>query len=403
MKVGFLLNRNVFYESSASANRWKNIITGLSNNGVKSVLYVVGGFQFRIEKEKVFKEECCDIIYLDSNVYNGIWKNRIKAYFLGPIITYLQAKKLKRIIAKENLNYLFLNDANEVLKVYDLAFKEKCPSFKLLFEMNEDPDSMAVHATNFLQKKKLKEQKQLLQKRIFKEIDFIFFITNSLIDKYSKGVNGFNQNVYLLPMSVDMARFENLEKESQEEYYIAYCGSSSFHKDGVDILIKAFDILAKRHSEIKLKIAAFWENDGSKMKALINNSESKRIEYLGELSKDEIPQFIKNASILVLPRPNSEQSNFGFPTKLGEYLATGNPVCCTKVGEIDNYLVDHYSVFFADPGSVNSLVSTIEYIILNPNKAKEVGINGRLVAYEHFDKEKQGAFLKGILIDNQKF
>jgi hypothetical protein len=76
-------------------------------------------------------------------------------------------------------------------------------------------------------------------------------------------------------------------------------------------------------------------------------------------------------------------------------------VCCTKVGEIGNYLVDHYSVFFADPGSVNSLVSTIEYIILNPNKANEVGINGRLVAYEHFDKEKQGAFLKGILIDNQ--
>jgi glycosyltransferase involved in cell wall biosynthesis len=267
--------------------------------------------------------------------------------------------------------------------------------------MNEDPDSMDVHATNFLQKKKLKEQKQLLQKRIFKEIDYIFFITNNLKNKYSKVVNGFNHNVYLLPMSVDMARFENLEKRSKEEYYIAYCGSSSFHKDGVDILIKAFDILAKRHSEIKLKIAAFWENDGKKMKALIDNSDSKRIEYLGELSKYEIPQFIHNASILVLPRPSSEQSNFGFPTKLGEYLATGNPVCCTKVGEIGNYLVDRFSVFFADPGSLNSLVSTIEYIILNPNIATEVGINGKLVAYEHFDKEKQGALLKGILIDNQ--
>jgi hypothetical protein len=231
MKVGFLLNKNVFYESSASANRWKNIITGLSNNGVKSVLYVVGGFQFRLEQENIFKEECCDIIYLDSTVYNDIWKKRIKAYFLDSIITYFQAKKLQRIIAKENINYLFLNGAIEVLKVYNLAFKEKCPSFKLLFEMNEDPDSMEVHATNFLQKKKLKEQKQLLQKRIFKEIDLIFFITNNLKDKYSRVVSGFNHNVYLLPMSVDMARFENLEKKSKDDYYIAYCGSSRFNKE----------------------------------------------------------------------------------------------------------------------------------------------------------------------------
>lgn len=401
MKIGFLLKNNVFYESSASANRWKNIITGLSNNGVETIIYVVGGYQSKLEKRDNSVIQHCNLIYLDSTLYNGIWKKRIKAYFLNYISTYLQAKKLKRILVNEDLNYFFLNGSIEVLQVYNFAFKKKSFSFKLLFEMNEDPDAMNVHATNFLQKKKLNEQKNLLRKRIFKEVDYIFFMTNNLKEKYSKILDGFNHNVYLLPMSVDMNRFENLGKKPSDDFVIAYCGSSSFHKDGVDILIKAFDILANDNSEIRLKIAAFWENDGNRMMSMIDNSTSKRIEYVGELSKEEIPQFIMNASILVLPRPLSEQATYGFPTKLGEYLATGNPVCCTRVGEIDSYLVDRYSVFFTEPGSLNSLVSTLEEIILNPIKANEVGQHGKLAAYQHFDKDKHGAFLRDILIENQ--
>jgi glycosyltransferase involved in cell wall biosynthesis len=102
-----------------------------------------------------------------------------------------------------------------------------------------------------------------------------------------------------------------------------------------------------------------------------------------------------------LPRPSSEQAHYGFPTKLGEYLATGNPVCCTKVGEIDTYLKDRYSVYFTNPGSVEDLVSTIEEIIANPEKAAKVGHNGKIAAMENFDKEKQGAFLKHVLSNYQ--
>jgi glycosyltransferase involved in cell wall biosynthesis len=401
MKVAFLLNTNVFEESSASANRWKNIISGLSNNGVETVLFVVGGYQNRTEKSNKFIYEDCDIVYLDSTTYDGIWKRRLRVYAFDKILVYLQAKELQKALKNKQIHSLFLNGANEVLKVYDMAFKGKPASFKLLFEMNEDPQALDVHATNYLQRKKLDEQKRLLEKRIFKDTDYYFFMTRNLMVKYADYIKSTDHEIHLLPMSVDMTRFESLVKNNKNDFYIAYCGSSSFHKDGVDILIKAFDILAKRNVEIKLKIAAFWENDGNKMMSLIDNAECKRIEYVGELSKNDIPQFIKNAGILVLPRPRSEQAKYGFPTKLGEYLATGNPVCSTKVGEISNYLEDRYSVFFAEPDSVDSLVLTLEEIIANLDKAREVGLNGRLSAMKYFDKEKQGEFLKGVLIDRE--
>ena len=49
--------------------------------------------------------------------------------------------------------------------------------------------------------------------------------------------------------------------------------------------------------------------------------------------------------MLVLARPDNIQAKGGFPTKLGEYLATGNPVVVTKVGEIPNYLIDGVNAF----------------------------------------------------------
>ena len=50
-----------------------------------------------------------------------------------------------------------------------------------------------------------------------------------------------------------------------------------------------------------------------------------------------------------MARPDSRQARGGFPTKLGEYLATGKPVCVTKVGEITVYLEDNVSAFLAEP------------------------------------------------------
>lgn len=61
-----------------------------------------------------------------------------------------------------------------------------------------------------------------------------------------------------------------------------------------------------------------------------------------------MPQMLKNAEALVLDRPNSLQAQYGFPTKLGEYLLTGNPVVVTKVGDIPLYLKDGVSALLSE-------------------------------------------------------
>ena len=51
-------------------------------------------------------------------------------------------------------------------------------------------------------------------------------------------------------MFVDSSRFEIIKE--QTEPYIAYCGTISREKDGVDILLKAFSVFRQSASDYKL-------------------------------------------------------------------------------------------------------------------------------------------------------
>ena len=85
----------------------------------------------------------------------------------------------------------------------------------------------------------------------------------------------------------------------------------------------------------------------------------------------------------------------GFPTKLGEYLATGNPVVVTKVGEITDYL-DNGCAYLAEPDSVQSFSDKLIEALTNEN-SNIVGNKGRDIAIKYFSHKKQGEKLSNQL------
>lgn len=103
---------------------------------------------------------------------------------------------------------------------------------------------------------------------------------------------------------------------------------------------------------------------------------TERVHFVGVLNREQIPPFLCQASLLALSRPDSHQAQGGFQTKLGEYLATGNPVCVTKIGEISDYLEDNISAFMADPGSVDSFADAMDRALRDLENARKVGLHG---------------------------
>ena len=321
-------------------------------------------------------------------------------YFFNKLHLIFAGIKLK-VLIKKHYDIVWLTNSASVLTLFNKCFNgHACRSFIELNEFN-DIYKEQTHG-NILQRMKGGNSSKVFAETIG-NIDLIAVMTKTLMDYYRKMAKTEARFIHL-PMTVDMTRFANVTTtEEYQKPYIAFTGTMTNQKDGVDVLIKAFAKIAEKYPEYHLYLAGFWHYDFPMQEKLIEKYGLKnRIHYIGTLNREQVPPFLCNASVLVLSRPDSHQAQGGFPTKLGEYLATGNPVCVTKVGEIPDYLEDNVSAFMAEPGDVDSFADAMDRVLCDDVFAKQVGSNGRKVAEEHFNAVIQAKRLVKFLEENLK-
>ena len=147
----------------------------------------------------------------------------------------------------------------------------------------------------------------------------------------------------------------------------------------MDQLIHAFSIVHKIIPDIKLYIVgaipANLSNEHN-IKLIQDLNLSEYIVLTGMLPADEIPQIMVDAEMLVLDRPDNLQAKFGFPTKLGEYLLSANPVVVTGVGDIPLFLQDKDSALISPPNNPQAFAEKIVWALQNPDESKRIGYNG---------------------------
>ena len=192
-------------------------------------------------------------------------------------------------------------------------------------------------------------------------------------------------------MFVDAERFA-IQKDTSREKYFAYCGVVSKYKDGVNDLLNAFALFHKHHSDYKLYIIGRFESLDIK-KELEAQTDSlsitERVVFTGQVSPNEMPCLLSNAEALVLARPDNLQSKYGFPTKLGEYLATGNPVIVTNVGEIGIFIENKRNGILVPPNDPEAFADGMLWLVEHPHEAAAIGKQGQALAKTAFSYKTQ--------------
>lgn len=239
-------------------------------------------------------------------------------------------------------------------------------------------------------------------KKTLMGLDGLFVISTPLKDYFiSEGVS--ESKIHIINMTVDPRRFISLKKQWVDNKYVAYCGTASNNKDGVDELIKAFAIIAHQYDDIKLMIIGKTPSkvDESGNLALIERLGIKgKVIFTGIVESKRMPQLLKNAEVLALARPDSLQAKCGFPTKLGEYLLTGNPVVVTKVGDIPKFLVHEESALLANQRDPKDFAKKIKWVLDNPVLAKKIGENGAKLALREFNNVHETHKMISVILNN---
>jgi glycosyltransferase involved in cell wall biosynthesis len=242
-------------------------------------------------------------------------------------------------------------------------------------------------------------EKPFLSRVMFKYLHYRLFdgllLMTNFLKSYFREELQYKKPVLLVPMTVDLERFSFDSIQKHQKF--TYCGMLNDEKDGIDILIKAFARISPVHPEFSLSLYGQALND-MELRRYQNMADglgvSEKVLFHGRLDNDQIPKALSESSVLVLPRPASRQAMHGFPTKLGEYLATGNPVIVTPVGEIPLYLTNKSDVYFVAPGSIDELATVMLETIEDYGNSSVIGKNGQATANSRFNHIIQ---TKGIL------
>lgn len=366
-----------FSPGSPGENRFDGICRGIASQGYDITRVFIRPNQERLKANDNSTGIYYKYLWDGKMLSTGKWRHIQQIVWLR---AFLKTVKSEDRVVVTNSDYLF---------VYSWF-----PKLHIYHEKSEYPE---LH---------LKSEPWLL-KQVFKkyistcrDLDGIFPISHALKEYFiSKGIK--EEKIQVINMTVDPSRFVGLKKEKTAEKYIAYCGAVSNYKDGVDILIKAFAIVARQIPDIKLYIIGGFpfKKDKEEDYALVDSlGLNDRVVFTGTIHREQMPQMLKNAEVLVLARPDNIQAKYGFPTKLGEYLLTGNPVVVTRVGDIPQFLKDGESAYIAEPGNVEDIAHKMIDAVSSP-AAKEIGQNGADVAMREFNSETESKKIIKFIYD----
>ena len=197
----------------------------------------------------------------------------------------------------------------------------------------------------------------------------------------------------LLPNSTPIIKAEP-KTSFNSPLLLLYSGTYT-PKDGVADLLDG--VIEAYNSGLDCRLILLGKGTAQDMKVLDKAANLDYIEYRGFVSDEELEETIKKCDILCMTRTSSRFANYGFPFKLSEYLATGNILLATNVGDVCHYVQDKVSALVVPPEDPKAIAQAIKFVIDNPKKSLEIGLNGYKVMEKYFSIDTVGATFVAFL------
>lgn len=327
-----------------------------------------------------------------SGVHDGIPYHTVsgdllglKAALLMPVLFMKSRRMLRRLYRHGDTNVLYVYGP-VTFDNFLLLLCAKRMGFKLVFDIVEDYD-LARDLSGRLKHRIRITFIQYTNRMMNEWADGMVVISLHLHKKYS----GEGNPLHLLPISVDTGQYPEAADRFSDPVVMFYAGSFG-RKDGVPVLLGAFEKLASQTDRIKLVLTG---KDTDEMMAELQKRLNvmpfgDRVVYRGYLDDADYYRELAHADILCVPRTDSGYAHAGFPFKLGEYLATGKPVIASAVSDIPSLLADRVDVMLVPAGDSDAIVNTVNELLEDPARALRLGANGRKAAERLFDFKSQG-------------
>lgn len=184
---------------------------------------------------------------------------------------------------------------------------------------------------------------------------------------------------------------------------VTYAGSLSQAKDGVVSLVECFEKAMGLYLGGPVELDIYGSGTPADLRALKNRVEQSpyagRIRILGQVDPEILAGALTKSQVLVMPRPRSLQADFGFPTKLAEYLASGVPVVATRVSDVASLVENGVEALIVDPGDVEAFARAMVTLLEDAELSFRIGEAGQRLVLERWNSV---SVAKSLLLSMRK-
>ena len=366
-----------FPEGLAPSTRILTYAKGLIENGIEVDIFVY--FPTERDPSPFLVDGCIDGVayyYPNTRQYPKqiILRKLCHIYYM-----FITARKYFKKHKNENYNITIVSSDWFRILYFFIPVLNLLKT-KTIFIADEYPVPIRVRL-----KDKLPNWRRVFFRIILRRVDGMIFMTNNLKEFFNKIVV---KPSFILPSITDLSRFSEkalIRKDILE--YICYMGNMELSKDNVDNIIESFNLIKNKYPALQLHLyGAPNTNDLHIINQIITKHDLYgRVILKGIISNKKVNLVLKESKLLVSSQPDTKRAQGGFPTKLGEYMATGVPMLVTNVGEISKYVTHGVNGWLSEPCNLIDYSLKMEYILDNYSEALDVAENGRKYVYENFD------------------
>lgn len=172
------------------------------------------------------------------------------------------------------------------------------------------------------------------------------------------------------------------------EKYVLFVGYP-FYRKGVDILIKAFNIISKKHSDFILKLVGHELCFKESIEMANNNP---NIQFEPPVFYEEIKKIIAKCYCFILPSREE-----GLAKVLLEAMAAGKAVIGSNISGTPEAIKDGYNGFLFKSEDAHELASKLDILLSDLELTKKMGENGRRLIEEKFSSEKYNQYFQKMI------
>jgi len=172
-------------------------------------------------------------------------------------------------------------------------------------------------------------------------------------------------------------------------------------KKGLDVLIDACAILAKKDLEFNCRIIGKGDLEPQLQAQINENQLQDKVELAGAIPRREVIESFYNAAVFAAPAIIAQDGNRdGLPTTLLESMALGTPCVATDVTGIPEIITDKVTGLSVEQNDPVGLANALEKLLHNPSLGVSLSENAHKLIELKFDISKNSAKIREIFAQN---